>query len=106
MNKKIILAVAILLIVAVVFVACKGKGDVEEPTESTTKSTTESKTEPTTVDLEIYDMSGDGVGTGIIPGVIEEGDMSGDDIIHVGGDSNGQDGEDSISWEEVVGKNS
>lgn len=102
MNKKIILLVAVLLIVAIAFVACKGKGDVEEPTESTTESTTE----PTTVDLEIYDMSDDGVGTGIIPGVIEEGDMSGDDIIHVGGDSNGQDGEDSISWEEVVGKNS
>lgn len=102
MNKKIILLVAVLLIVAIVFVACQGKGDVEEPTVSTTESTTE----PTSVDLEINDMSDGGLGTGIIPGVFEEGDMSGDGIIHVGGDSNEEDGEDSISWEEVVGKNS
>jgi hypothetical protein len=41
MNKKIILLVAVLLIAAIVFVACKSNGDVEEPTESTTESTTE-----------------------------------------------------------------
>ena len=96
MNKKIILVVAILLIVAVVFVACKGKGDVEETTESTTESATESTSE-----LIIQDMSDEEFNT-LIPGIIGD-DMSGEGDIHLGGASDDASGEDSIAWDEIIG---
>lgn len=102
MNKKIILLVAVLLIVAIVFAACKGKTDVEEPTESTTESKVESTNEPTSGELIIGDISDEDFNT-LIPGTFEDGDMSGEGVIHVGGDSNESSGEDSISWSEVVG---
>lgn len=101
MNKKIILLVAVLLIVAIVFVACKGKGDVEETTESTTESTTEA----TSSKVEIGDVSDEELEI-IVPEVYDENAMSGEGVIHVGGDSGEQSGEDSISWSEIVGKNS
>lgn len=98
MNKKIFLLVAILLIIAIVFVACKGKGDVEEPTESTTETT------ETTSGSLLNDMS-DGGDSLIIP-EIYDGNSFGDedDVLVIGGDSNESSGEDSISWSEVVGK--
>ena len=99
MNKKIILLVAVLLIVAVIFVACKGKGDVEEPTESTTESTTE-----TTTGSLISDFS-DGDNTPIIPEIYDENAFSGEGDIIIGGQENST-GEDSIAWEEVIGNNS
>ena len=95
MNKKIILLVAVLLIVAVVFVACKGKGDVEESTESTTESTTGSL---------ISDFSDD-MGSSIIPGIYDENAFSGEGDIIIGGQENST-GEDSIAWDEVIGNNS
>ncbi len=106
MNKKIILVVAILLIVAVVFVACKGKGDVDETTESTTESTiestTESATESTTGELIIGDMSDEDFNT-LIPGVIGDGSVSGEGDIYIGGESDDTSGEDSIGWDEIIG---
>lgn len=110
MNKKIILVVAILLIVAVVFVACKGKGDVDETTESTTESTTETTTETTTEsaiesttgELIIGDMSDEDFNT-LIPGVIGDGSVSGEGDIYIGGESDDASGEDSIGWDEIIG---
>ncbi len=96
MNKKIILLVAVLLIVALVFVACKGNDNDESTTESTTESTV--------AEVEINDMS-DELDSDILSGVIVEGDMSGEGIINVGGQES-TDGEDSISWDEVIGNNS
>ncbi len=102
MNKKIILLVAVLLIVAVVFVACKGKGDVDEPT-------TDSPTEPTSGNSIIIDDKSDELDSGILPGVIVDGDMSGDDVINIGGqegnnnDNNSNSGEDSIEWNVIIG---
>ncbi len=99
MNKKIILLVAVLLIVAIVFVACKSNGDVEEPTESTTESTTE-----TTSGSLIGDIS-DGMDSSIIPEIYNENAFSGEGDIIIGGQENNT-GEDSIAWDEVVGNNS
>ncbi len=98
MNKKIILLVAVLLIVAVVFVACKGKGDVDEPTTDS----------PTSGSSIIIDDKSDELDSGILPGVIVDGDMSGDDVINIGGqegnnDNNSNSGEDSIEWNVIIG---
>lgn len=101
MNKKIILLVAVLLIVAIVFVACKGKNDAEETTESTTETT-----ESTSVNIELDDMSDGDFDMGIIPEVYDENEtVDMDNVIVIGGQENAT-GEDSISWNEVVGKNS
>ena len=94
MNKKIILLVAVLLVVAIVFVACKGKGDNEDPTESTTESTSST--------VELNDI-GDQLDNSIIPSVYNENSFSGEGVIHIGGDSSAQDGEDTIEWDEVIG---
>ncbi len=103
MNKKIILLVAILLIVAVIFVACKGNKDVEETTESTTESTTET-TESTTGSL-LNDFSDD-EDSFIIPELITDEDESSTDTGFYIGGATDDGGEASISWEEIVGKNS
>ncbi len=98
MNKKIILLVAVLLIVALVFVACKGKGDGDETTTEPTVETTES----TSPSIEIED-AGDALDSGILPGVIVDGDMSGDGVINIG-DQEEENSEDSIGWDEIIGK--
>lgn len=92
MNKKIVLLVAVLLIVAVIFVACKGRDDVEEPTESTTESTSSR--------LELHDVS-DELDSGIIPDIYMEDDAWGEGDIAIGGNSGEQSGEDSIDWNEI-----
>ncbi len=97
MNKKIILVVAILLIVAVVFVACKGKEDVEATTESTTEA-------EETTELILQDFSDGDTPPAIIPEIYNENTTAGEgDVIVIGGQEDG-DTEDSISWDEVVGK--
>lgn len=92
MNKKIILLVAILLIVAVVFVACKGKGDDEKITESTTETTSE---------FVLHDYSDDN-DSPIIPELFDDEMVAGEGDIIFGDEENVQ-GEDSISWDEMVG---
>ena len=97
MNKKIILVIAILLIVAIVFVACKGKDDIDENTESTTETTE-------TTDLILQDFSDGDTPPQIIPEIYNENTTAGEgDVIVIGGQEN-SDTEDSISWDEVVGK--
>ncbi len=77
MNKKIILLVAVLLAVAIVFVACKG--------------------------IEIND-GFSGMGSDL-PGVIVDDDMSGEGVINIGGQEENN-GEDTIEWNEIIGNNS
>lgn len=96
MNKKIILLVAVLLIVAIIFVACKGKDDVDGTTESTTESTD--------VNIEL-NPAGDEVENTIIPEIFEDEIVIGEDDI-VFGDEEDVTGEDSVSWDEIVGNNS
>lgn len=99
MNKKIILLVAILLLVVIVFVACKTNGDVEE-TESTTEPTSESTTGSLLNDLS------DGDESFIIPELYDpESTTSADSVIVIGG-GEATEGEDSIEWNTIVGKNS
>ena len=92
MNKKIILLVAVLLIVAVVFVACKGKGDVEGTPETTITDVKESETENDNKDEFV-------IGTGEDVVFDDEIVYSEDDLFI--GDSENPKGEDSISWDEL-----
>ncbi len=92
MNKKIILLVAVLLIVAVVFVACKGKDDVEGTPETTITDVKESGTENDNKDEFV-------IGTGEDVVFDDEIVYSEDDLFI--GDSENPKVEDSISWDEL-----
>ncbi len=92
MNKKIILVIAILLIVAVVFAACKGNGD-EEISESTTE---------TTSDIVLYDPYNDS-NVELMPDESEDETVNGDGDILYFGDEEDAPKEDGISWDEMVG---
>lgn len=91
MNKKIILLVAVLLIVAIIFVACKGKDDVGTP-ETTISDVNESGTENESKDEFV-------IGTGEDV-VFEDEIVYSDDDLFIG-DSENSKGEDSISWDEL-----
>lgn len=95
MDKKWILAIILLLVVSLVFVACKGNDDVEDPTESTTESTTET----TSGQFEIKPITDEEIGNSLVPEVNDGSFPKGDIII---GDGNTS-GEDTISWNDVVG---
>lgn len=98
MNKKIIFVVAILLLVAVAFVACKGNEDTGV-TESTTESTTEIDSE-----IVLHDPSAD-EGQTLIPELYDPDAEDDEDILYFGDEEDASKG-DSISWDEIVGNNS
>ncbi len=95
MNKKIILVVAILVIVAVIFVACKGNNDVEEPTESTTETTIEIENGSESYDGDLI-LSPGGDDDEYFDDTVDFG--KGDIVI--GGQENNA-GEDTIGWDEI-----
>lgn len=94
MNNKWIIALVLLLAVVVVFAACKGNEKEETPSQTPTQSTTEPVTDD---ELEI--LPGDDI-------VVSDDDFKGENVIVIGGDSSGNTGEDTISWDEIVGKKS
>jgi hypothetical protein len=95
MNKKIILLVAVLLIITVVFVACKGKSDVEGTTESTTETTMESENNSESDDGDLI-LSPDISDVEIL----DENFGSGEGF-YIDGGSGELQGEDSIDWNEL-----
>ncbi len=107
MNKNWIIALVLILAVVVVFAACKGNESEEITTQSTTQSSTPSVTEPAS------DTESDDTDLELIPGddlIISDSDYNDEGALVIGGDSSNDSfdnsGEDSISWEEIVGKNS
>ncbi len=111
MNKSWIIALVLILAVVVVFAACKGNESEEITTQPTTQPTTQSEapsaTEP------VSDTESDDTDLELIPGddlIISDDDYNDEGALIIGGNTSDNSfdnsGEDSISWDEIIGKNS